>query len=187
LQEIIFLSPGGGRELRGGVKEMPHSHPIHLPSREKGQFAVCCLNVYCLKVYYLRGCFMSELKDGYYFMFEIGWFLDLLIPTVVRIKDGGLYMVGSKPCDIKDLKPCCIPCGGAEESKKLAFDDPSLKAFKCLDSLVAVEDTANLEAELKKSLEREEIKERYFNTKGKLQKEATIERIMSDYQVLTQI
>jgi len=128
---------------------------------------------------------MSELKDGYYFMFEIGWFLDLLIPTLVRVKDSSLYLVGSKPCNIKDLKPCCIPCGGAEESKKLALDDPSLKAFKSLDSLIAVENTANLEIELQKSLENKEIRERYFNTKGKLQKETTIERIMSDYRVLS--
>jgi hypothetical protein len=130
---------------------------------------------------------MSELKDAYYFMFEIGWFLDLLIPTLVRVKDGSLYLVGSKPCNIKDLKPCCIPCGGAEESKKLALDDPSLKAFKSLDSLIAVENTANLEIELQKSLENKEIRDRYLNTKGKLQKETTIERIINDYQVLTKI
>jgi len=128
---------------------------------------------------------MSELKDAYYFMFEIGWFLDLLIPTLVRVKNGSLYLVGSKPCNVKDLKPCCIPCGGAEECKKLSFDDPSLKAFKSLESLVAIEDTRNLEMELQKSLENKEIRERYFNTKGKLQKEATIERIRNDYQVLT--
>ena len=120
-------------------------------------------------------------------MFEIGWFLDLLIPTLVRVKDGSLYLVGSKPCNIKDLKPCCIPCGGAEESKKLALDDPSLKAFKSLDSLIAVENTANLEIELQKSLENKEIRDRYLNTKGKLQKETTIERIINDYQVLTKI
>ncbi len=128
---------------------------------------------------------MSELKDAYYFMFEIGWFLDLLLPTLVRVKNGSLYLVGSKPCNVKDLKPCCIPCGGAEECKKLSFDDPSLKAFKSLESLVAIEDTRNLEMELQKSLENKEIRERYFNTKGKLQKETTIERIRNDYQVLT--
>ena len=130
---------------------------------------------------------MSELKDAYYFMFEIGWFLDLLIPTLVRVKDGSLYLVGSKPCNIKDLKPCCIPCGGAEETRKLSLDDPSLKAFKSLESLVAVQDIKNLEIELQKNLENKEIKERYFNTKGKLQKETKIERIASDYQVLSNI
>ena len=117
-------------------------------------------------------------------MFEIGWFIDLLIPTLVRVKDGSLYLVGSKPCNIKDLKPCCVPCGGAEECKKLSLDDPSLKAFKSLESLVAIENINNLEAELQKSLDNKEIRERYFNTKGKQQKETTIDRVQSDYKVL---
>jgi hypothetical protein len=128
---------------------------------------------------------MPEIKDGYYFMFEIGWFLDLLIPTLVRVRDGSLYLVGSKPCNIKNLKPCCIPCGGAEECKKLSLDDPSLKAFKSLDSLVAIENINNLEAELQKSLDNKEKRGRFLNTKGKLQKETTIERVLSDYQVLS--
>ena len=101
---------------------------------------------------------MSELKDAYYFMFEIGWFLDLLIPTLVRVKDGSLYLVGSKPCNIKDLKPCCIPCGGAEECKKLSFDDPSIKAFKCLESLTGIQNPENLEGELQKSLANSELR-----------------------------
>ncbi len=49
---------------------------------------------------------MTEIKDGYYFMFEIGWFIDLLIPTLVRVKDGEICLVGSKPCDTKGIKPC---------------------------------------------------------------------------------
>jgi hypothetical protein len=118
-------------------------------------------------------------------MFEIGWFLDLLIPTLVRVKDGSLYLVGSKPCNVKDLKPCCIPCGGADECKKLSRDDASLKAFKSLESFVVIEDINNLELELRKSLENNQIRERYFNTKGKLQKETTIVRVMSDYKVLS--
>jgi len=130
---------------------------------------------------------MDSPADGYYFMFEIGWFLDLLIPTLVRVKDGSLYLVGSKPCNIKDLKPCCIPCGGAEESKKLSFDDPSLKAFKCLASLIAVENNADLESGLNRSLSNQDIRNRYLNTKGKQQKEATLERIKNDYQVLEKI
>jgi hypothetical protein len=130
---------------------------------------------------------MDSPADGYYFMFEIGWFLDLLIPTLVRVKEGSLYLVGSKPCNIKDLKPCCIPCGGAEESKKLSFNDPSLKAFKCLASLAAVENTADLESGLNRSLSNQDIRNRYFNTKGKQQKEATLERIKNDYQVLEKI
>ncbi len=125
------------------------------------------------------------MKDAYYFMFEIGWFLDLLIPTLVRVKEGSLYLVGSKPCNIKDLKPCCIPCGGAEECKKLPLDDPSFKAFKCLDSLVAIRNINNLEAELQKSLDNKEIRGRFFNTKGKLQKETIIDRVQSDYKVLS--
>jgi len=130
---------------------------------------------------------MSEINDGFYFMFEIGWFLDLLIPTLVRVKDGSLYLVGSKPCNIKDLKPCCIPCGGAEESKKLSFDDPSLKAFKCLASLVAVENIEDLESGLNRSLSNQDIRAQYYNTKGKVRKEATLERIMNDCQVLSKI
>jgi hypothetical protein len=130
---------------------------------------------------------MDSPADGYYFMFEIGWFLDLLIPTLVRVKEGSLYLVGSKPCNIKDLKPCCIPCGGAEESKELSFDDPSLKAFKCLASLVAVENIEDLESGLNRSLSNQDIRDRYFNTKGKQQKETTLERIMNDYQVLSKI
>jgi hypothetical protein len=128
---------------------------------------------------------MSEIKDGYYFMFEIGWFLDLLIPTVVRVKDGSLYLVGSKPCEIKDLKPCCIPCGGAEECKKLSFDDPSIKAFKSLESLVSIQNIQDLEKTLQQTLQNPEIRSHYFNTKGKIQKEATLERIANDYKVLS--
>lgn len=130
---------------------------------------------------------MDHPADGYYFMFEIGWFLDLLIPTLVRVKDGSLYLVGSKSCEIKDLKPCCVPCGGAEECKKLSLDDPSLKAFKSLASLVAVDNTEDLESGLNRSLSNQDIRARYFNTKGKIQKEATLERIKNDYQVLEKI
>jgi len=130
---------------------------------------------------------MPEISDGYYLMFEIGWFLDLLIPTLVRVKGGSLYLVGSKPCEIKDLKPCCIPCGGAEELKKLSFDDAALKAFRSDDSLRPVHRKEDLAEELLRALNDTETRERYFNTKGKLQKEATLERIMSDYRVLSKI
>ena len=130
---------------------------------------------------------MDRPSDAYYFMFEIGWFLDLLIPTLVRVKDGSLYLVGSKPCNVKDLKPCCIPCGGAEESKKFSFDDPSIKSFRCLESLTAIQNPEDLEGELQKGLAKSEIRDRYFNTRGKVQKEATIERIVSDYKVLSAI
>ena len=130
---------------------------------------------------------MEQPADGYYFMFEIGWFLDLLIPTLVRVKDGSLYLVGSKPCDIKDLKPCCIPCGGAEECKKLSFDDAALKAFKSADSLRPILKTDELAEELERNLDDPEIRGRYFNTKGKQAKEATLERIMNDYHVLSKM
>jgi hypothetical protein len=133
------------------------------------------------------GKVVSDLTDGYYFMFEIGWFLDLLIPTLVRVKDGSLYMVGSKACNITDLKPCCIPCGGSEECKKISFEDPSIKAFRCLESLTVIQNPEDLEGELQKSLANSEIRDRYFNTKGKVQKEATIERIVNDYKVLSAI
>ena len=130
---------------------------------------------------------MDKPVDGFYFMFEIGWFLDLLIPTLVRVKDGSLYLVGSKSCEIKDLKPCCIPCGGAEECKKLSFDDATLKAFRSVDSLIAVHTTEDLAEELQRALDDKEIRDRYFNTRGKVQKEATLERLKNDYQVLSKI
>jgi hypothetical protein len=130
---------------------------------------------------------MPEISDGYYFMFEIGWFLDLLIPTLVRVKDGSLYLVGSKHCEIKDLKPCCIPCGGAEECKKLSFDDAALKAFKSADSLRPVHSADNMAEELQRALDDKDIRARYFNTKGKQMKETILERIANDYQVLEKI
>jgi len=130
---------------------------------------------------------MDNVADGYYFMFEIGWFLDLLIPTIVRVKDGNLYFVRSKPCDAKGLKPCCIPAGGVKECKKLSFDDPSLKAFKSIDSLIAINDLDDLEGELGKILENEEMKEKYLNSKAKKQRKALIERVVNDYEVISMI
>jgi len=130
---------------------------------------------------------MEQPADGYYFMFEIGWFLDLLIPTLVRVKDGSLYLVGSKPCEIKDLKPCCIPCGGAEECKKLSFADAALKAFMSANSLRPVSAADDLAEQLQRALVDREIRERYFNTTGKQRKEATLERIKNDYQVLSKM
>ncbi len=128
---------------------------------------------------------MDKIADGYYFMFEIGWFLDLLIPTIVRVKDGSLYLIGSKPCDAKGLKPCCIPAGGVTECKKYSFDDPAIKAFKNIDSLVVINDRDDLEGELGKSLENEEVKEKYLNSKAKKQRKAIIERVVNDYKVLS--
>jgi len=130
---------------------------------------------------------MEKITDGYYFMFEIGWFLDLLIPTLVRVKDDKLYLVGSKPCEHKDMKPCCIPAGGATECKGFSLDDPSLKAFRSTDSLVILKELGSLEQELERSLENQEIKERYLNSKAKKQREATIERVMNDYGVLSKL
>jgi hypothetical protein len=128
---------------------------------------------------------MEKIRNGFYFMFEIGWFVDLLIPTIVRAKDGDIYLVGSKPCEAKNLKPCCIPLGGAAEVKKLSPDDAAVKAFKTIDSLVPVNDLDNLADELKKSLENREIHDKYLNTKARMQREATTERIINDYQVLS--
>ena len=128
---------------------------------------------------------MDTIRDGYYFMFEIGWFIDLLIPTIVRVKDGDIYLIGSKPCEVKNLKPCCIPPGGAAEVKKLSADDAAVKAFKTIDSLVPINDLDNLADELKKGLENREIHDKYLNTKARMQREATAERIINDYQVLS--
>jgi hypothetical protein len=128
---------------------------------------------------------METIADGYYFMFEIGWFIDLLIPTLVRVRGGKLYLVGSKPFEQKDLKPCCVPAGGAAECKELALDDPSLKAFKSTESLVALKDAGVIEQELELNLKNPSIQEKYFNTKAKKQREATIERLVSDYRVLS--
>ena len=130
---------------------------------------------------------MEKSEDEYYFMFEIGWFIDLLIPTLVRVMDGNLYLIGSKPCDCKDLKPCCIPAGGEAECKKLSLDDPSLKAFKSTNSLVAINNINDLEGELKKGLAHKDIQDRYFNSPAKKQREAMIERVMNDYQILSTI
>jgi len=130
---------------------------------------------------------MEKVSDGYYFMFEIGWFLDLLIPTIVRVKDGSLRLVASKPHEAKDLKPCCIPAGGVKECKKLSLDDPSIKAFKSIDSLVEIQDIENLEGELEKSLKDEETREKYLNSTAKKQREAVIERVINDYKVLSEI
>ena len=127
---------------------------------------------------------MDKISDGYYFMFEIGWFVDLLIPSIVRIKDSSLYLVGSKPHEAKDIRPCCIPAGGAKECKELSLEDPALKAFKSIDSLVAVDNPDDLEGELERGLENKEVRDKYLNSKAKRQREAIIERIMSDYQVL---
>ncbi len=128
---------------------------------------------------------MEKVSDGYYFMFEIGWFLDLLIPTIVRVKDGNLHLVASKPHEAKDLKPCCIPAGGVQECKKLSLDDPSIKAFKSIDSLVEIQNIENLEGELEKSLKDEGMREIYLNSTAKKQREAVIERVENDYQVLS--
>jgi len=128
---------------------------------------------------------MDKVTNGYYFMFEIGWFMDLLIPTIVRIKEGNIYLVGSKPSEAKDIKPCCIPAGGAQECKKLPFDDPALKAFKSIDSLVAIHNPENLEGELTVALENKAIRDKYLNSKAKKQREAILERIINDYQVLS--
>jgi hypothetical protein len=130
---------------------------------------------------------MATVADGYYFMFEIGWFMDLLIPTIVRIKDGNFYLVGSKQSACKDIKPCCIPAGGAQECKKLSPDDPAIKAFKSTDSLLPVDDLDDLESELEKSLENQEMRDKYLNSPAKRQREAIIERIVNDYQVLSMI
>ena len=130
---------------------------------------------------------MEKISDGYYFMFEIGWFVDLLIPTLVRVLDGNLYLVGSKPFGCKDLKPCCIPAGGEAECKKLSLDDPSLKAFKSTESLVTINNLDNLEGELEKILTDQDIQDKFLNTPAKKQREAIIERFMNDYQVLSTI
>ena len=128
---------------------------------------------------------MDKIADGYYFMFEIGWFVDLLIPTLVKVKDGNLYLVGSKPCDCKNLKPCCIPAGGEAECKKFSLDDPSLKAFKSTESLVAINNLDDLENELDKNLTDKILQDRYFNSPAKKQRETMIDRVMNDYKVLS--
>jgi hypothetical protein len=113
--------------------------------------------------------------------------MDLLIPTIVRIKDGNFYLVGSKQSECKDIKPCCIPAGGAQECKQLSPDDPAIKAFKSTDSLLPVDDLDDLERALEKSLENQEMRDRYLNSPAKKKREAIIERIVNDYQVLSMI
>ena len=128
---------------------------------------------------------MSEIKDGYYFMFEIGWFIDLLIPTLVRVKDDIICLVGSKPCDTKGIKPCCLPCGDELEVKKLSMDDPVIKGFKCIYSLILIDDYNNLNVELEKNLSKNEIRDKYFNNTAKKSRETLIDRVQNDYNVLS--
>lgn len=130
---------------------------------------------------------MGAIADGYYFMFEIGWFIDLLIPTLVRVRGGRLYLVGSKPSAQKDLKPCCITAGDTAECKALALDDPTLKAFRSADSLVPLKDPGTIERELELNLENPSIQEKYFNSRVKKQREATVERLKNDYRVLSHL
>jgi hypothetical protein len=131
--------------------------------------------------------FLNKIQDGFYFMLEIGWFIDLLIPTCVRVKECSIYLVGSKTSNCKNLKPCCIPCGGSAEVKTLSLDDPSVRAFKTTDSLVPIRNVDDLAEELQICLENKELRDKYLNTKAKLQREATVERILSDYRVLSEI
>ena len=128
---------------------------------------------------------MAEIKDGYYFMFEIGWFIDLLIPTLVRVKDGIICLVGSKPCDTKGIKPCCLPCGDELEVKKLSMDDPVIKGFKCIYSLILIDDYNNLNVELEKNLSKNEIRDKYFNSAAKMSRETLVNRVQNDYNVLS--
>ena len=127
---------------------------------------------------------MTRTADGYYFMFEIGWFIDLLIPTMVRVKNGTIFLVGSTAAACKNLKPCCMPCGGATEVKQLNPDDPAVKAFKTVDSLIPVQNPANLEAELEKVLSDPELRTKYLHARARMQREATPERVQNDYEVL---
>jgi hypothetical protein len=120
-------------------------------------------------------------------MFETGWFMDLLIPTNVRIKNGKIFFVGCKATDNKNCKPYCMPCGGVEAVQKLSHDDATVKAFGMLESLVPLNDSMNVKQELDKHLGNNKIKEKYFNTRGKKQHRATLTRVTTDLQTLSDI
>lgn len=128
---------------------------------------------------------MTEIKDGYYFMFEIGWFIDLLIPTLVRVKEDVIFLVSSKPCETKGIKPCCMPCGDDLEVKKLLMDDPVIKAFKSISSFISIDDCNNLDGELEINLSKTEIRDKYFNSAAKMSRETLIDRVQNDYTVLS--
>jgi hypothetical protein len=128
---------------------------------------------------------MTEIKDGYYFMFEIGWFIDLLIPTLVRVKEDVIFLVSSKPCETKGIKPCCMPCGDDLEVKKLSMDDPLIKAFKSISSFIPIDDCNNLDGELEINLSKTEIRDKYFNSAAKMSRETLIDRVQNDYTVLS--
>lgn len=128
---------------------------------------------------------MTEIKDGYYFMFEIGWFIDLLIPTLVRVKEDLICLVSSKPCETKGIKPCCMPYGDELEVKKLSIDDPAIKAFKSVSSFIRIDDCNNLNGELEKNLSKKEIRDKYFNSAAKISRETLIDRVQNDYTVLS--
>jgi hypothetical protein len=127
----------------------------------------------------------TEINDGYYFMFEIGWFIDLLIPTLIRVKEDVIFLVSSKPCDTKGIKPCCMPCGDDLEVKKLSMDDPVIKAFKSISSLIPIDDCNDLNCELEKNLSKKEIRDKYFNNTAKKSRETLIDRVQNDYNVLS--
>ena len=128
---------------------------------------------------------MTEIKDGYYFMFEIGWFIDLLISTLVRVKEDVICLVSSKPCETKGIKPCCIPCGDDLEVRKLSMDDPVIKAFKSISSFIPIDDCNNLDGELEINLSKTEIRDKYFNSAAKMSRETLIDRVQNDYTVLS--
>jgi hypothetical protein len=128
---------------------------------------------------------MAEIKDGYYFMFEIGWFIDLLIPTLVCVKGGIICLVGSKPFDTKGIKPCCLPCGDELEVKKLSMDDSVIKGFKCTNFLIPIDDCNNLNVELEKNLSKNKIRDKYFNIAAKMSFETLVDRVQNDYNVLS--
>jgi hypothetical protein len=94
-------------------------------------------------------------------------------------------LVGSKPCDTKGIKPCCMPCGDELEVKKLSMDDPVIKAFKSISSFIPIEDCNNLDGELEINLSKTEIRDKYFNSTAKMSRETLIDRLQNDYTVLS--
>jgi hypothetical protein len=52
---------------------------------------------------------------------------------------------------------------------------------------VAISDIKDLEGELEKNLADRKIQEKYFNSPAKRQREALVERLVNDYQVLSEI
>ena len=67
----------------------------------------------------------------------------------------------------------------------VTMDDPVIKGFKCIYSLIPIDDCNNLNVELEKNLSKNEIRDKYFNSAAKMSRETLVNRVQNDYNVLS--